>query len=154
MKLINLIFDLDETLIHSVPISSTKFNVYKRPLLDNFLNSLKKLNVNVSIWSAGEESYVISIVDKIFADFNPIFVFSRKECLECQKLTGQLKNFSYLEKKIPRIYQYGVPILIDDLEENCLNNNYILIKPFDNILNVKDAELNNIYKLVLKILKN
>ena len=64
-----LIFDLDETLIHSSKENPARdpdfkvfeFNVMKRPYLYEFLIECKK-EFKLAIWSTGSEVYVDSIL--------------------------------------------------------------------------------------------
>lgn len=80
IKGINIILDLDETLIHSMdkeantksqikrfkPLFNSKemdddFTVFERPLLQNFLDYLF-LNYNVSVWTAASKNYALFII--------------------------------------------------------------------------------------------
>jgi len=164
MKL-NIFLDLDETIIFS-DNTNTQFDnlncfqsfqlhnykVYKRPHLDDFLKCLNKLNCNISVWSAGDKNYVMSIVKHIFKNFNLKFILTRDQCYECQKETGHLKDFKWLNNKI-NLNTFGYPILIDDLLENCIPNkeHCINIAPFNlhNPYSINDNELKKVIDILI-----
>jgi hypothetical protein len=145
----HIILDLDETLISSVDFgekiryenmfksniitdpctNEPEFSFYHRPYLRDFLNWLFR-NYKVSVWSAGEKTYVLDIVDAIMPQ-NPHMILWRDHCNDCEKDTGRLKDIEWLKKKMPDIEEKYM-ILIDDLRENCEYNKYSFnIKNFD-----------------------
>lgn len=154
--IVNVILDLDETLIYSVDkynlkldknmkseysILSKKFKVYsmssdyfvcERPYLQDFLDFLFD-NFNVSIWTAASKEYAIFIINKIILK-NPKrkldYVQFSSHCDQSEKQTGCLKH---LDKffHIP-YYNAKNTIIIDD-NENVFekqSNQVIHIKPF------------------------
>lgn len=89
-----IVLDLDETLIHSslvelldlkhsIVISDSYYNisyfVYKRPHVDEFLNFCLD-RFDVGIWTAAREIYAKIVVDMLFKDRKPVFIYSRKRC--------------------------------------------------------------------------
>lgn len=83
-----VIFDLDETLIHSRPdplerdpdYLLERLNVYFRPHATRLI-SLVARNFEIAVWSAGSPLYVRSIVEKVFPpDVKPLFVWNRDHC--------------------------------------------------------------------------
>lgn len=97
LKKYTIVFDLDETLIHT--IDNNEWNsivnkndyinnvfdldedtkVIKRPGLDKFLDFVSNKFYKVGVWSAGIKPYVESIVSNIFKK-NPHIVYSRFDC--------------------------------------------------------------------------
>lgn len=78
-----LILDLDETLIHAseAKLASVdhdfvyaEYFVYKRPGLDEFLNSIKE-EFRIAVWSSASDDYVTGIASNIFKDsIKPEFI--------------------------------------------------------------------------------
>jgi len=101
LKKYSIIFDLDETLIHSVDINQWSKIHYsiknkleqenllfeidsetigiKRPHLDTFLTFISSNFGHVGVWSAGIKPYIENIVVNIF-DKTPDFAWSRFDC--------------------------------------------------------------------------
>lgn len=92
----NVVLDIDETLVHSIPESSSLsgtrcqsftipgYRVCKRPYVDEFLDHL--LNdpwYQVGIWSAGSYTYVHEIVDNLIPDRSKLlFTMTLDDCNE------------------------------------------------------------------------
>lgn len=83
-----IIFDLDETLIHSrqEPLDRSadyvleRLHVYFRPNAVELIVAAAK-NHEIAVWSAGSPLYVESIVKQIFpSDVKPLFVWNRDHC--------------------------------------------------------------------------
>ena len=141
----HIILDLDETCINSVEnnknvIDASKFEkfntlgytTYIRPHLKEFIDWALK-HCSVSIWSAGEKTYVFDIVKNLFPDQKINLLLWRDHCDKCNDDTGMLKNIDWLNKKIPGLEKYGNILLIDDLKDNCTLNgsNAFNISSFD-----------------------
>lgn len=105
-----LVFDLDETLVHShqIHISGSDifriegYYVQKRPFLDQFISLLKDdPDYMFGVWSAGTYSYVHDIVKNIFPVGNkPMFVLTRNDCNELRdkplsKVSSLMKNLGH-----------------------------------------------------------
>jgi FMN phosphatase YigB (HAD superfamily) len=156
-----VVLDIDRTLVHSV--EKYRLNVewmnkfewidiishisFLRPNVREFINLLFDKGYNVGIFTAGSREYAKQIVDELFKERKPLFIFSNEEYDEAFKLYGRLKPVEYIEEGYP-----GECILIDD--SNTIKNDNpekcYRIKPFfvcfDNIPNfnvdcVKDLEL-------------
>jgi RNA polymerase II subunit A small phosphatase-like protein len=83
-----IIFDLDETLIHSrqEPLERTpdyvleRLHVYFRPNAVELILAAAK-NHEIGVWSAGSPLYVESIVNQLFpVSIKPLFVWNRDHC--------------------------------------------------------------------------
>jgi len=88
MSKLNILLDLDQTLIYSnsnnknkhdfiVKFDTEEYYVRKRPGLDIFLKYCFDNFKTVSVWSAGEDNYVKQIVSNIFGNRNPHILWSR-----------------------------------------------------------------------------
>jgi hypothetical protein len=95
-----LIFDIDETLIHSVKALNLQLHedaidrgdafqlfdyvVYKRPYLDDFIQRVTNdPYYSAGVWSAGSYDYVHGIVDHIFPNRDDLeFVMTVRDCNE------------------------------------------------------------------------
>lgn len=89
-KSILLIFDLDETLIHSryeqldrkPEIIIDPLSVYLRPHTADLIKAAAE-HFEVAVWSAGSPVYVRTIVDLIFpTGIKPIFAWNRDHCTQ------------------------------------------------------------------------
>ncbi len=83
-----VIFDLDETLIHSsrTPLDRAPeiyletLHVYVRPFAYELIDSIAR-TCEVAVWSAGSQVYVDTIVSAIFPpQVDPVFVWNRSHC--------------------------------------------------------------------------
>jgi hypothetical protein len=154
VKKLNIVLDIDETLINSVEMDTIKelknkakqkrFNsqkledeyvIFERPGLQLFLNYLFK-HFNVSVWSAGTKSYVRFIVDKMIRKNNKKrsvkVVLCRDHCDLSEKKYKKLKNLALLweELKLPGFSKENT-VIIDDLKENCTDNRSIHVNCFE-----------------------
>lgn len=171
-KPINVLLDLDNTLIYSIScdklpknksshLHSMKFHkmdddyyVFERPGLQEFLDWLYK-NYNISVWSAASPDYVEFIVKNIIEKNGRKveYVLNSDNCESCQKIFGDkhIKNLKMLWD-IHDIKGYGPynTLIIDDLEMVCKvqPNNSIQIKSFNTNTkrSIKDTELKRIKK--------
>src|SRR3990167_4879064 len=128
----NVILDLDQTLIHSVPETSPipwseaktffipGYRVYKRPYLDEFLRHiLRDPWYNVGIWSAGTRVYVHEVIAHLIPDQSKLlFVMTLDDCNE-QRQKPLSKALYRINKDLAdecplRRLMHDV-ILIDDL---------------------------------------
>ena len=171
-KPINVILDLDNTLIYSISceklpknkkshLHSMKFHkmdddyyVFERPGLQDFLDWLYN-NYNISVWSAASPDYVEFIVKNIIEKNGRKveYVLNSDNCEKCQQIFGDkhIKNLKMLWD-IHDIRGYGPynTLIIDDLKMVCKvqPNNSIQIKSFNtnNKISIKDTELKIIKK--------
>lgn len=143
MEKINIIFDLDESLIFSLDIRrkcpthtpeylqqlktsfkwhdyNKEFIVMERPGLQPFLDWIFA-NCNVSVWSAASPDYVDYIVQNVilgpFKKRVVKYVFNSTNCDESIKKFGDLKNLQLFTEKNPK-FTLSNMILIDDLKDN------------------------------------
>ncbi|MBZ0186002.1 MAG: HAD family hydrolase, partial [Candidatus Obscuribacterales bacterium] len=88
-KPILIVFDLDETLIHSriEPLDRAPdyqidpLMVYLRPFARELI-SMAASRFDIAIWSAGSPAYVDRIVEFLIPkEANPVFVWNREDCL-------------------------------------------------------------------------
>lgn len=131
-----VIFDLDETLIHSrqeqldrePDYVLDRLNVYFRPKALELIAAVAD-KFEIAVWSAGSPLYVDSIVERIFPpEVKPLFVWNRDHC------TAKFE-FSYLQtlflKDLNRMVDFGFdltntliieddPVKVRDFTSNAL----------------------------------
>ena len=178
----NIILDLDNTLISSVPLEDIDniknfknksqlfshyimddyYVVFERPYLQHFLTFLFK-HFNVSIWSAASKNYVLSIVDNVILT-NPNrklqhILFSYHCSLSKKYKKGSVKKLQMLWDSLKlKEYNNNNTIIIDDLNnvKHHQPDNCYHIKPFeftDNDSN-RDRELFHLIKYLKNIKPN
>jgi RNA polymerase II subunit A small phosphatase-like protein len=151
-----VIFDLDETLIHSSNewlgrtydfIAGSKM-VYVRPQAVELILKLKD-KYKIAIWTASYGKYTQEILANLFgADYRFEFIWDREHCSKKSKPDG----FEYFEKDLFKIQALGWKtqefVVIDDFPENLINidSNIIKIKPFYG--SCSDVELTNLFDLL------
>lgn len=180
---INVILDIDETLLSAIPTEDIDFEKIKnkvnkvkyepmegyyilflRPHLEKFLDFLFE-NFNVSIWTAASKDYALYVIDKIILNGNPKrkidYIFFSYHCNASKKLKKSTKDLSMLWDvyKI-KGYNKDNTIIIDDYKEvyNTQKGNCIFVVPPFNFLSdnsENDRFLKDlIQKLKKYILKN
>ncbi len=138
-KKINVILDLDNTIIYSIPFNKlpkTKplkwlesftthkmdndFLVVERPGAQEFLDWLSD-NFNITIWSAASPEYVDFIRKKVFKKRKIEHVFNSDNCEDSQKHYGEnfIKKLDLLWDKY-KLQEYTPQntLIIDDLKYN------------------------------------
>jgi len=151
-----VVFDLDETLIHSSNewlgrtydfIAGSKM-VYVRPQAIELISKLKD-KYKIAIWTASYGQYTQEILANLFgADYIFEFIWDREQCSRRSKSDG----FEYFEKDLFKIQALGWKIqefvVIDDFPENLINvgSNIIKIKPFYG--SCSDKELTRLFDLL------
>ncbi len=93
----NVILDIDETLVHSIPVNPSSipddsdlsfivgnYKVYRRPYVDEFIGHiLHDPWYRVGVWSAGTYEYVHDIVRHLFPDKSRLlFIMTHDDCNE------------------------------------------------------------------------
>jgi hypothetical protein len=178
-KPINVILDLDNTLIYSIsqekfPKKKTHLHsmkhykmdddyyVFERPGLQTFLNWLFK-NFNITVWSAASPEYVEFIVKNVIEKNkrNIEYILNSDNCEESQTVYGDkhIKNLNMLwdHYEIDGYDSYNT-LIIDDLKMVCKiqPHNSIQIKSFNTRSKdcIKDIELKEIRKKLNKIVKH
>jgi RNA polymerase II subunit A small phosphatase-like protein len=148
MKLI--IFDIDETLIHSCDewigrkpdfIAANKM-IFVRPYAKELINLLKS-EYQIAVWSAAYGQYLHEIIDFLFGSSKQLeFIWDRTKC----ELLSNLGHCDYFSKDLSKIKALGwfedQFVIIDDRPENITNkssNNVIPVKPYYGSVN--DYEL-------------
>lgn len=162
LKRILLVLDLDETLVHARPASipgrrpdfvSGGHSVYKRPFLDEFLQSCSQ-HFELAVWSAGGKDYVEPTVERIFKDLPPpVFVWSSQRCT---RRFDPETDEQYFIKDFNKLRKRGVDLrralIVDNLRLNCRRNygNAIYVQDFEG--QADDVELLKLaaYLLTLK----
>jgi carboxy-terminal domain RNA polymerase II polypeptide A small phosphatase len=144
-----LIFDLDETLIHSTEnalkvshdFQYEEYFVYKRPHLHTFLKECSKY-CTLAIWSSADDAYVAGVSRLIVpSDVEMKFVWSRSQCWTKivkreDEVTGIHRKEIQFIKPMERIRRKGYKMkdlmIIDDSSFKVIDNpgNYIIIKAF------------------------
>lgn len=178
-KKINIILDLDQTLISAEEMENFNFKKYKkkilqfdskvmddlyiifgRPYLQEFLDYLFA-NFNVSIWTAASKSYALFIIDN-FIKTKPTrkidFIFFSYHCDYSMKINKGLKCLSILWEKFGlNGYNKQNTIIIDDNDKvkKIQRCNCYAIPPFyftdEDSLN--DTELLNLMQSLETLLK-
>jgi RNA polymerase II subunit A small phosphatase-like protein len=149
-----LVFDLDETLIHSHEkhvsgpdvFRMDEYYVQRRPYLDQFLSMLKgDPDYQFGVWSAGSYSYVHDIVKNIFPNDNkPLFVLTRNDCNELRdKPLSKVLNLLY-DAGNTNITSHEI-LIIDNKPDVTGHDHlrHLLIKDFEG--DRKDIELKDLW---------
>lgn len=145
MKRLNIVLDLDNTLISSVPLGKTQkcrlpfrdlkpdYRIYERPHLQPFLSWLFD-NFNVGVWTAASRSYATFVVDEFILRKNRKldFILYDKHCNQSNDTFGALKKLRLLER-IGIDYSIKDTLIVDDNPEvySAQPNNCISVIPFD-----------------------
>ena len=155
-----LILDLDETLIFgteeglstSADFEITRFQVYKRPFLDDFLR-ICAAHFDLAVWSTASEYYVISVTEKVFQDHCDLkFVWDYARCV--YTLDDENGEYFFL-KNLDRVAELGYPIeqilIVDDTPQKIRNHheNGIIVSPFYG--DAGDLELQRLGEFLRKI---
>lgn len=123
-KTIHVVLDIDETLIHAVPVSYEHYRKHKnrppkgvvytkiydsntdiyavhiRPYVHEFLRQIFGMSQSVSIWSAGTRKYVNTMVNLIFSPLQQSklrIMWNRKNC--------SIMNGGYYVKKLSKLFK-------------------------------------------------
>ena len=160
-----IIFDLDETLIHSsgtvldYPPHFTyeDYYIYERPLLQSFLVDIAS-HFQIGIWSSAGDIYVQEIVSKIWPQtIEPVILWASSK----SSVRRDMENDTYVyEKRLDKLNKKGFKLeqilIIDDSPEKASANygNAVYIKEFTGDRN--DCELQHLYNylLTLKTVEN
>lgn len=155
-----LILDVDETLIHAstepinpinIDFSFDEYNIYKRPYLSDFLNSVQN-DFKIAIWSSAGDEYVNNIVANVFpADYRLEFIWGRSKCTLRRDFDMDTFYFSKPLKKLKtKGYSLEKILIIDDSPEKSNDNygNAIYIKEFKG---EPDDELKRLSEYLQKI---
>lgn len=160
-----LILDLDETLIHATEnkleiqedFQFEQYSVYKRPHLDEFLESISK-HFTVGIWSSADDDYVSEIVQNIVPSTIDLkVVWGRSRCSVKRDYDYDQYNF---EKRLDKLKKQGFRleqiIIVDDSPEKTRNNygNAIYIKEFTGDKTDEELKFLFDYLLTLKSVEN
>lgn len=140
-KKILVIFDLDETLIHSSRKELARkedfmigeFYVYKRPYLDLLLINLSEY-FSFAIWSSGSKFYVDSVMEKLTpSGIKFEFNWSREKCT--LRFDPEYHNHFYA-KKLEKVEKLGFSkarvLIIEDIPKNVTFNygNAVLVNQY------------------------
>ena len=167
-----LILDIDETLIYASkePLNRlpdfrlSKYYVYKRPYLDQFLQEIKD-DFLLAIWSSATDDYVEAIVEEIIPkDIKLEFVWGGSRCtlkrnlwddLEAWDPDNQWQEYYYtkpLKKVKRRGYDLEHIIIVDDTPHKAKQNYGNVIYPLEFTGDMSDNDLELLAKY-LKLLK-
>ena len=136
-----LILDLDETLIFATEEDLERspdfrvgpYSVYRRPHLDEFLESCCEY-FEIALWSSSGANYLAEVLRRILpAEASPDVVWDRERCVRAfdpeQQETCFVKDF----KKIKRLgYDLNRVLIVDDTPQKAQRNfgNAIYVSPF------------------------
>lgn len=179
-KDVNVVFDLDNTLIYSIPhekypkrncylhqiphhFMDKDYVVFERPGLQKFLDWVFN-HFNVMVWSAASPEYVEFIAKNIIEKNGRKleYVLNSENCEDSQQIFGEnhIKNLKMLWD-IHDLESYGPfnTLIIDDLKMVCKvqPKNSINIKSYNVTKKeeaIGDKELKRIKKMLKKIRKN
>ena len=144
-----LILDLDETLIFATEnklytpedFICGEYFVYKRPHLDDFLDSIKKY-YDIAVWTSSTRAYAEMIVDNIFPQSYPLtFLWARDRCTRRLDVDyHKYYNLKNLKKVKKKGYSLNEILIVDDTPGKVSLNygNHIRVEPFEGDLNDKD----------------
>ena len=171
-----VILDLDETLIYATSSPKDRnwsfevgnYKVYKRPYLEEFLDTLKK-HFKVAVWSSAGDTYVEQIVCHIFPkEYKLQFVWGRSKCTPFWDINGieeaghsnERDHYKYCKvlKKVKKIGGASLKeiLIVDDTPHKARYNYGNAIYPSPFIGNMEDNELPLLmeYLLTLKEVNN
>ena len=136
-----VIFDLDETLIHSMiePLDRPPdlvvepLSVYVRPYARELINLFAE-KFSFAIWSAGSPLYVEAIAEFLLdKDLKPVFIWDREMCSE----KGSVFSFQkFLTKDLNRMKEFGFDLsstlIIEDdpIKISKFKNNAIIVRQY------------------------
>ena len=143
MTFYDIILDIDMTLVHTPNNGDfvCKENLelehfvcmpnhisFKRPHLDDFMMFLFRKNspYRVSVWTAGEYNYAVSVLNHILPPNANLYAFlTRESVLFWEKATN-------LHKPVHAINIFDRPLIVDDREDvyTSQSTNAYKIKPF------------------------
>ena len=155
-----LIFDLDETLIHTYPeqlgrpadIMFASLHVYRRPYARKMLRQLGEY-FDMAVWSAGSEDYVEAIVRQVFPAPGKLrFIWGRSRCrMKWDPETG----VGFAVKDLKKVKRLGYPLekilIIEDTPANVAKNygNAIYVRQYDG--SRKDDEMRRLVAYLISI---
>jgi TFIIF-interacting CTD phosphatase-like protein len=112
-KKLLLVLDIDETLIYASEtrldrppdFTTTRYSVYIRPHLEEFLSFCFE-NFSVGVWTSASASYAKVVLREIMPELHNhlIFVYSQWEC--STRFDAELQNY-YPRKPIKKLKQFG-----------------------------------------------
>jgi RNA polymerase II subunit A small phosphatase-like protein len=146
--MLNLILDIDETLVHSIPAESFNvklpakpdfyftiegiyYFVYKRPGLDQFLEYAFK-NFNISIWTAADKEYAKMIIKNILtkSQIRKLhFFYYRSNCVNNRRGFVKPLNRIFESKEITYIKEKNTIMLDNSPHALQLNLKNTIIAP-------------------------
>ncbi len=146
-----IVFDLDETLIHSTKnkLNLTEdytfedYYIYKRPFLDEFLYQCSEL-CSIAIWSSADDNYVKEVTKQLIPkDIKMEFIWGRSDCWlklvkkqdsENPELFKKEHQFiKPLEKIRRKGYRMNNLLIVDDSLFKVTDNpnNFIIVDSFE-----------------------
>lgn len=163
----NIILDLDETLVHVVtrPEHGIKYDFkfiidgqhyygLKRPFLAEFLNFLFRKFDSVGVWTAAVEEYARKVVASIFTSEQrkKLSILNHRGHLSWSVFGGFTKSLSTVYNQYPTFNSQNT-IIVDDRHISMRNNygNALIIKPFEG--GTSDKELAKLIILLRGLLK-
>lgn len=174
----NVILDLDNTILHSVPIDEIDllgdraqglkyidmenyYRVFSRPDLDEFLDFLFE-HFDVTVWTAGSLSYCMFIIRNVILvgdrkDKDLKLILYDKNCEDSQRFFNKksVKHLNYLFHLHPEAYDMNDTILIDDNTSTWYENrrNVLLAPPFDIMHNIENEHDFFLRMLMMELIK-
>ncbi len=171
---LNVVLDLDNTIIHSLTPAEYKkllsdgkidknkykhlyleheFVVMLRPHLKEFFRYLFD-NHNVSVWTYGNKDYALWIIDKVIkplmksTDKLKYILFEYHAEASEKRYKGKKKRLKML-CELSKLDQ-NTTVLLDDLNENCEGQKSINVESFD-LLNNEKLDDNYLLKVITKL---
>jgi len=154
-----LILDLDETLIfasetmldRAPDFQAYNYHVYRRPYLQEFLDSVR-LSFDLAVWSSASDAYVSLVVENLFGDaFDLQFVWGRSRATlrrgsidDDGYILDPWDHMHYL-KPLSKVKRMGWPLervlIVDDTPEKCARNYGNAVHPRPYLGDAGDEEL-------------
>ncbi len=152
--MINLLLDLDNTLISSLAADEEKkshkqrmekytwedmsgyYKVFERPGLQPFLDFIFA-NFNVSVWTAASKVYALFIIDKFILAGHPErkldYIFFSHHCKQSRKKMNTQKKLDMLWSNFGLPYDKKNTYIVDDHPDvyQCQPEKCIKIEPFE-----------------------
>lgn len=152
MHVKNVILDLDETIINSIPtdekcdgrIKAFKmydmkdyYLIFERPNVQDFLTELFS-KYNVSVWTAATKLYALFVIEKVILrnDRKLDLILFSNHCDYSNKKYKGGKDLDLLFKALPERYSYDNTIIVDD-------QSYVKKVQPDNCYQIKQFKVND-----------
>jgi TFIIF-interacting CTD phosphatase-like protein len=129
----HLFLDLDSTLIDNYFNEKNEVIIKERPYIKPFFNYIFKKFETISIWTNANDVWMYKVYQDVllkYIPYNKNFTYILTN--NCDDRTPKIKDFNYLFKKHPNMFNKYNTFILDDNPYTYQNNkeNAIPIKPY------------------------